>query len=88
MSNHEDDFCKIIRASSGRQVLVFLSSDEDGNPSVDVSMQYDGILLHVNNGFGDEDAGHKARDAMFAGYGQAEADNFERGLIEFVGEKS
>jgi hypothetical protein len=73
-----DDFAKIVRTTTGRQVLVYtVSEDETGNPSLVIATCIDGVMVKLGSGFNDTDAGYAARGKAFAGYSVEMADKFE-----------
>lgn len=75
---HPEDFAKIVRATSGRQVLVYRGSeDETGNPELVIATVVDGVMVKLGSGFNDTDDGCEARDKAFAGFGAEMADEFE-----------
>jgi hypothetical protein len=75
---HADDFAKIVRTTSGRQVLAYMDSeDETGNPSLVMVIAIDGVTVTLGSGFKDTDDGYESRDKAFAGYGVEMADKFE-----------
>lgn len=75
---HADDFARIVRTTSGRQVLVYMDSeDEAGNPSLIMVIAIDCVTVKLGSGFKDTDDGYEARDKAFAGYSVEMADKFE-----------
>ncbi|NYT81414.1 hypothetical protein H0A70_07915 [Alcaligenaceae bacterium] len=75
--SHEDDFAKIIRTESGRQILVFCGSDEEGNPEAVQMTCIDGVTVRIGASFNDDDAGYDKRDHFFESIDAAKAAAFE-----------
>jgi len=83
--SHEDDFAKIVRASSGRQVLVYCDSDDgEGRPQMMMMTVVDGVTVQINAGFNSTIEGCDKRDLSFNNYDIAAADKFEAMAIRAV----
>lgn len=75
---HEDDFAKIVRTRSGRQVLIRKGQDsESDHPALFMHTYMNSACVTFNISFSDDATGYELLDTAFASYGQREAENFE-----------
>lgn len=78
VQQHDDDFAKIVRTPSGRQVLVYSDTDsETDTPQVVMRTSIEGAVISFSCGFKDTDEGYDLRDKMLSGYDQQKAAQFE-----------
>jgi len=81
---HEDDFAKIVRTDSGRQVLYYTDSSEDGEPQVIAVTSVEGVTVRVGMTFKDSASGHDKRDKFFDEVATDQASKFEAMAIGAV----
>ncbi|AZS78772.1 hypothetical protein ELS24_10145 [Achromobacter spanius] len=82
--SHEDDFAKIVRTDTGRQVLYYADSNEEGEPQVIAVTSVEGITVRVGMTFKDSDSGHDKRDKFFGQVSPEHASKFEAMAIGAV----
>jgi len=75
------DFAKIIRASDGRQVIVFVELD-DGDYQLKIATHFDGVMVMAGLGFdsANEERNEQAAYALLAAWGLEQADKWLAGV--------
>lgn len=75
------DFAKIIRASDGRQVIVFVELD-DGDYQLRIATHFDGVMVMAGLGFdsADEERNEQAAYALLEAWGLEQADKWLAGI--------
>jgi hypothetical protein len=81
--NEAKDFARIERASDGRQVLFYKSTDDEGKPQLRQVTEHEGVIIEMNLSFGDDDAGWAMLDRVFDG---VEADKVVAAILQAIGE--
>lgn len=61
------DFARLERASDGRQVLVYKSTDDFGKPELRMVLEHLGLVVEFKVSFEDTEAGWVALDGVFDG---------------------
>lgn len=82
--SHDDDFAKIVRTPSGRQVLAFCEANDEGKPAVTLVVVVEGVTMKMGVGFEDDDSGYDKRDAYFESFDEAKAQDMESAAIKAI----